>query len=57
MQCANVQNLKREIYFYFSEQPSKPIIYDARGKEVKGVSGPFLEGYDLLLTCQVSGGT
>ncbi|XP_033218244.1 protein turtle homolog B [Belonocnema kinseyi] len=38
------------------EQPSKPTIYDARGKEVKGVSGPFLEGYDLLLTCQVSGG-
>ena len=40
----------------FLENPSKPIIYDAQGKEVKGVSGPFLEGYDLLLTCQVFGG-
>ncbi|XP_031784749.1 muscle M-line assembly protein unc-89 [Nasonia vitripennis] len=38
------------------EQPTKPVIYDAQGREVTGVGGPFLEGYDLLLTCQVSGG-
>ncbi|KAJ8674503.1 hypothetical protein QAD02_005765 [Eretmocerus hayati] len=38
------------------EPPSKPTIYDAQGREVTGVGGPFLEGYDLLLTCQVSGG-
>ncbi|XP_014228869.1 neural cell adhesion molecule 2 [Trichogramma pretiosum] len=38
------------------EPPSKPVIYDAQGREVTGVGGPFLEGYDLILTCQVSGG-
>ncbi|CAL7951229.1 unnamed protein product [Xylocopa violacea] len=38
------------------EQPSEPVIYDAQGREVKGVAGPFLEGYNLALTCQVSGG-
>ncbi|XP_012222071.1 neural cell adhesion molecule 2 isoform X2 [Linepithema humile] len=38
------------------EQPSKPVIYDAQGREVTGVGGPFLEGYNLALTCQVSGG-
>lgn len=38
------------------EEPTRPVIYDARGREVTGVAGPFLEGYDLTLTCQVSGG-
>lgn len=38
------------------EQPTRPVIYNAQGREVTGVGGPFLEGYDLLLTCQVSGG-
>lgn len=38
------------------ERPSKPVIYDAQGREVTGVGGPFLEGYSLALTCQVSGG-
>ncbi|XP_011160086.1 hemicentin-2 isoform X1 [Solenopsis invicta] len=38
------------------EQPSKPVIYDAQGREVSGVGGPFLEGYNLALICQVSGG-
>ncbi|XP_076759532.1 motor axon guidance molcule sidestep [Xylocopa sonorina] len=38
------------------EEPSEPVIYDAQGREVKGVAGPFLEGYNLALTCQVSGG-
>ncbi|XP_031845663.1 motor axon guidance molcule sidestep isoform X2 [Nomia melanderi] len=38
------------------ELPSKPVIYDAQGREVTGVGGPFLEGYNLALTCQVSGG-
>ncbi|XP_066588707.1 neural cell adhesion molecule 2-like isoform X2 [Prorops nasuta] len=38
------------------EEPTSPVIYDAQGREVTGVGGPFLEGYDLLLTCQVSGG-
>ncbi|KAL2714003.1 neural cell adhesion molecule 1 [Vespula squamosa] len=38
------------------EKPTKPVIYDAQGREVTGIGGPFLEGYGLLLTCQVSGG-
>ncbi|XP_011331384.1 neural cell adhesion molecule 1 isoform X2 [Ooceraea biroi] len=38
------------------EQPTRPVIYDAQGREVTGVGGPFLEGYNLALTCQVSGG-
>ncbi|XP_048509364.1 hemicentin-2 isoform X2 [Athalia rosae] len=38
------------------EQPTKPVIYDAQGREVTGVGGPFLEGYDLFLSCQVAGG-
>lgn len=32
------------------------MIYDAQGREVTGVGGPFLEGYNLALTCQVPGG-
>lgn len=44
------------IFLTFSEQPSTPVIYDAQGREVTGVGGPFLEGYSLALTCQVSGG-
>ncbi|XP_071869170.1 motor axon guidance molcule sidestep isoform X2 [Bombus fervidus] len=38
------------------EEPSRPVIYDAQGREVTRVAGPFLEGYNLDLTCQVSGG-
>ncbi|XP_012149947.1 motor axon guidance molcule sidestep isoform X3 [Megachile rotundata] len=38
------------------EEPSKPVIYDAQGRKVTGVGGPFLEGYSLGLTCQVAGG-
>lgn len=41
---------------HVSEQPTRPVIYDAQGREVTGVGGPFLEGYNLALTCQVSGG-
>lgn len=49
-------SLYRHICLTFSERPSKPVIYDAQGREVTGVGGPFLEGYSLALTCQVSGG-
>ncbi|XP_014478180.1 PREDICTED: hemicentin-2 [Dinoponera quadriceps] len=38
------------------EEPTRPVIYDGTGREVTGVAGPFLEGYNLVLTCQVSGG-
>ncbi|XP_058801871.1 neural cell adhesion molecule 1-like isoform X2 [Phymastichus coffea] len=40
----------------FIEPPRKPVIYDAQGKDVKSVAGPFLEGYELVLHCQVAGG-
>jgi hypothetical protein len=32
------------------------MIYDDKGKEVTGVAGPFLEDYDLVLSCHVMGG-
>ncbi|XP_055679203.1 hemicentin-1 isoform X3 [Lutzomyia longipalpis] len=37
--------------------PEEPKIFDAQGKEVTGgVAGPFREGHELFLSCQVSGG-
>ena len=50
------KNIKKCSTSFVAEAPSKPVIYDSRGREVTGVAGPFLEGYDFLLTCQVSGG-
>ncbi|KAJ3650013.1 hypothetical protein Zmor_021726 [Zophobas morio] len=40
------------------EQPSFPRIFNAEGYELKENSkaGPFLEGYELFLSCQVVGG-
>ncbi|XP_019764503.2 hemicentin-2 [Dendroctonus ponderosae] len=40
------------------EQPSRPRIFDAEGREVKlnATAGPFLEGHELFLSCQVNGG-
>lgn len=29
---------------------------DGEGNEVMGVVGPYLEGYDLHMSCHVSGG-
>ncbi|XP_044727959.1 hemicentin-1 isoform X2 [Chrysoperla carnea] len=36
--------------------PSEPKIFDGQGHEVLNLAGPFLEGYDLFLSCQVKGG-
>ncbi|XP_075223247.1 motor axon guidance molcule sidestep [Lycorma delicatula] len=36
--------------------PESPTILDGKGDEVAGVAGPFLEGYDLQLSCHVTGG-
>ncbi|XP_021935853.1 hemicentin-2-like isoform X4 [Zootermopsis nevadensis] len=36
--------------------PSRPVIYDDKGKEVAGLAGPFMEDYDLALSCHVMGG-
>lgn len=37
-------------------QPSVPRIFDAEGKEILTEAGPFLEGQELFLSCQVTGG-
>ncbi|KAL5283451.1 hypothetical protein ACFFRR_005995 [Megaselia abdita] len=36
--------------------PEEPRIFDAQGKEISQVAGPFREGYELFLSCQVMGG-
>lgn len=36
--------------------PEEPRIFDAQGKEITTVAGPFREGHELFLSCQVSGG-
>ncbi|XP_050295244.1 nephrin isoform X2 [Anthonomus grandis grandis] len=40
------------------EQPSEPRIFDTEGREIKAnaTAGPFLEGHELFLSCQVNGG-
>ncbi|XP_018318649.1 hemicentin-1 [Agrilus planipennis] len=37
-------------------QPSPPQIFDSKGREVVDEAGPFLEGQELFLSCQVTGG-
>lgn len=44
------------ILLLHSEPPDEPRIFDAQGKEVAGAAGPFREGAELFLSCQVSGG-
>lgn len=39
-----------------TESPEEPRIFDAQGKEVANVAGPFREGHELFLSCQVTGG-
>ncbi|KAL1513908.1 hypothetical protein ABEB36_003247 [Hypothenemus hampei] len=40
------------------EQPSRPRIFDTKGRELRpnATAGPFLEGHELFLSCQVNGG-
>ncbi|XP_056634796.1 hemicentin-2 [Diorhabda sublineata] len=40
------------------DQPSAPRVFDAEGREIKAghPAGPFLEGRELFLSCQVTGG-
>ncbi|CRL07814.1 CLUMA_CG020768, isoform A, partial [Clunio marinus] len=38
------------------ENPDEPRIFDAQGKEVTSVAGPFREGHELFLSCSVTGG-
>nr|AEG77359.1 RT06290p [Drosophila melanogaster] len=35
--------------------PEEPRIFDAQGKEISQMAGPFREGYELFLCCQVRG--
>lgn len=39
-----------------SVPPEEPRIFDAQGKEIAQMAGPFREGYELFLCCQVKGG-
>lgn len=36
--------------------PDEPRIFDTHGKEVTSIAGPFREGQEFFLSCQVSGG-
>lgn len=44
------------VSFSVTEPPSTPQIMDAEGNEVMGVAGPYMEGYDMHMSCHVSGG-
>lgn len=37
--------------------PDTPQIFNSQGEEVGSEAGPFLEGYDLYLSCHVTGGS
>lgn len=36
--------------------PDEPRIFDTHGKEVSTIAGPFREGQEFFLSCQVNGG-
>lgn len=42
---------------FFSVPPHQLLLYDKMGRDVSGVVGPLEEGSDLVLTCEVRGGT
>ena len=56
--CKVFFNVYYNIYFIsFLVPPSKAIIMDERGMEVRGSKvGPVLEGSTLILTCDIIGG-
>lgn len=37
--------------------PDEPRIFDTHGKEITSIAGPFREGQEFFLSCQVSGGS
>lgn len=37
--------------------PDEPRIFDTHGKEITTIAGPFHEGQEFFLSCQVSGGS
>lgn len=44
------------IFICIPVPPEEPRIFDAQGKEISQMAGPFREGYELFLCCQVRGG-
>lgn len=42
--------------FIFTVPPEQPVIYDTNGIVTMKHVGPYNEGSDLILTCEVSGG-
>lgn len=42
--------------FLLLVQPSPPKIFDVHGDEIVEDAGPFLEGQELFLSCEVKGG-
>ena len=42
--------------FAFTVPPDEPRIFDTHGKEITHIAGPFREGQEFFLSCQVNGG-
>lgn len=40
----------------FTVPPDEPRIFDTHGKEITTIAGPFREGQEFFLSCQVNGG-
>lgn len=41
---------------FYAVPPDEPRIFDTHGKEITSIAGPFREGQEFFLSCQVSGG-
>lgn len=48
--------LFRYKFLYLKVPPDEPRIFDTHGKEITTIAGPFREGQEFFLSCQVSGG-
>lgn len=44
------------IHLFSPVPPDEPRIFDTHGKEITTIAGPFREGQEFFLSCQVSGG-
>lgn len=42
-------------FTFYTVPPEEPRIFDAQGNEI-AQAGPFREGYEMFLCCQVKGG-
>ncbi|KAH9642862.1 hypothetical protein HF086_009956, partial [Spodoptera exigua] len=48
--------IRTKLLCFFTELPSKPVIFDEYGKEISGTAGPYHEGGEFKLICSVKGG-